>query len=1170
MSLLDNIGGDLDTSQKRPGDEHIQTALLFVQKHEITLRRIEQTTHDAIGVSSNSHNIPVRMALEPFERVLPQDLLILSSYNNDVVKKMVNIIIFLCDEISQLKEIAETRFYRPLSMFGQNAPEVKNKVDFSNINIPGMKEKMMGKFLPFLQELSNFVDRCHAVAMNLVQQISSLMNTQDSLYRLIFNRTHLPSAFYSLSDLLSVLMSLDTIIKNNDILLESWSLYKMMISYIRADPPSFNTSIESIAKFERLLVSIDQSIMIGEIFKGCIEQNFEATFDDAGNSIQINVRNNQAFLTGEFLHCLKLIIENSLAVIGTNSELSERYTIMGCVGLYALYRRLLPTKLPPDAKLHRVIWGIQKTVPVVIISNSVMWTTGEFLMTYAPLDLKKLEPPIPEAYRRFYIAQFDVNLNGRVVALLAQCKAWMILAESRIQAFYRNESNPDQNLELFGNILLKGLSLAMRASYLCKSCLVLHSSMQVPLTKNNLNDIATLLECLKALEYTFVRKDKAIAESSVHIVRMHALAIFTIVQSYRQKLQAFKKLDPTQQIEMGVICALEDLLKSSDSFSTCRQSALLVLIEIVLSSSVSNEKDNNRIRGYLNKLLALANFPKDVLNTCDTSFMYNHLALLPPLVHAIYSLPTEASRLQYIFSAFEDGIKLCQMVTHSDVTPFFVNYRLNLCAGLKMCIIEPLCADIETDLRLHIHTKHLDHMQALNPKTENLKPLRPFLDLAPLRILGLIVDIKNEVTHYLDMNFYNLTTIALHDWRTYSDMRSLAAEKLGLKLMDNFLPMGSLDQGLDVLQIMRNIHVFVSRFTYNMNMQQFMEYRPEKSSKHLNTIKIQSIAASIRQHGLGVLNTTVNFTYQFLSSKFHIFSQFLFDDYIRAHLSREHRWFKKHKNEPNINNMYPYDRAFKFAKDIRKLGVNEAGKSFLDQFRILITEIGNALGYVRMVRSASMYYCSEAVKYLPEFDDIISFEENSGNGEVDGREGAKLTEETIRAGKNLDDVINTLVKNFGEGSDYFKVLVNVFQSVLLTAEHDHLKTFYMIVPALCISWIDASLLAKDSMYKSTRGVNKEMYFTDDGFAVGIAYCLAILKQSRKNESLHWIESVNLKIKADTKELKVKQEIRDKKEAEKEKSKRKGSFFSFGTKSKAKDEDEDLSAAYDEQDEVYID
>lgn len=52
------------------------------------------------------------------------------------------------------------------------------------------------------------------------------------------------------------------------------------------------------------------------------------------------------------------------------------------------------------------------------------------------------------------------------------------------------------------------------------------------------------------------------------------------------------------------------------------------------------------------------------------------------------------------------------------------------------------------------------------------------------------------------------------------------------------------------------------------------------------------------------------------------------------------------------------------------------------------------------------------------------------------------------------------------------------------------------MPALCVSWIDASLLAKDSMYKTTRGVTKEMYFTDDGFPVGIAYCLAILKQVR--------------------------------------------------------------------------
>lgn len=126
-------------------------------------------------------------------------------------------------------------------------------------------------------------------------------------------------------------------------------------------------------------------------------------------------------------------------------------------------------------------------------------------------------------------------------------------------------------------------------------------------------------------------------------------------------------------------------------------------------------------------------------------------------------------------------------------------------------IIAPLSKDIETDLRLHTHTKHLDHMVALNPKTDTLRPLKQFLELSPIRVLSLLVNIKKEVTHYLDTNFYNLTTVALHDWKTYADMKALALEKLDLELIDSFLPIGSLDQGLDILQIMRNIHIFVSR-----------------------------------------------------------------------------------------------------------------------------------------------------------------------------------------------------------------------------------------------------------------------------------------------------------------------------------------------------------------------
>jgi WASH complex subunit 7 len=335
---------------------------------------------------------------------------------------------------------------------------------------------------------------------------------------------------------------------------------------------------------------------------------------------------------------------------------------------------------------------------------------------------------------------------------------------------------------------------------------------------------------------------------------------------------------------------------------------------------------------------------------------------------------------------------MCTQIVHDDNAHYCFHYRDILLRSVKHFLIKPLCREIENDLRLHVHTKHLDHMHSVNPKTENLKPIKPLLQIADVRVLGIVIEIKNEVSHYLNQNFYNLTTVALHDWRTYSDMRQLALDKYDLSLMDNFLPMGSLDQGLDVLQIMRNIHIFVNRFVYNMNLQMFIEYRGDsnKASKHCNTIRIQSIAASIRQHGLGVLNTTVNFTYQFLSSKFQVFSQFLFDDYIKAYLSREHRWFKKHKLE--CNNVYPYERALKFVREIRKLGVNDANKSFLDQFRILVTEIGNALGYVRMVRSASMYYCSEAVKYLPDFDDLLSFADYAGEGKVSTNDDNEVVE----------------------------------------------------------------------------------------------------------------------------------------------------------------------------------
>lgn len=51
-----------------------------------------------------------------------------------------------------------------------------------------------------------------------------------------------------------------------------------------------------------------------------------------------------------------------------------------------------------------------------------------------------------------------------------------------------------------------------------------------------------------------------------------------------------------------------------------------------------------------------------------------------------------------------------------------------------------------------------------------------------------------HVTHYLDKTFYNLTTVALHDWKTYAEMRNLAAQKYGLAMTEAHLPTQTLEQ----------------------------------------------------------------------------------------------------------------------------------------------------------------------------------------------------------------------------------------------------------------------------------------------------------------------------------------------------------------------------------------
>ena len=85
---------------------------------------------------------------------------------------------------------------------------------------------------------------------------------------------------------------------------------------------------------------------------------------------------------------------------------------------------------------------------------------------------------------------------------------------------------------------------------------------------------------------------------------------------------------------------------------------------------------------------------------------------------------------------------------------------------------------------------------------------------------------------------------------------------------------------------------------------------------------------------------------------------------------------------------------------------------------LLFLVTGNAMGYVRMIRSGGLHFVSNSIRFIPD--------NQLGDGlipkfkDLTVREGG-LSEESIQAAAILDEVVASLRDNFAEGAEYFQV-----------------------------------------------------------------------------------------------------------------------------------------------------
>ncbi|XP_077568439.1 WASH complex subunit 4 [Stigmatopora nigra] len=1065
-----------DGSQKIHTEVQLKNYRKFLDEYTAQLSGIEEALDDSIGDVWDFTLDPIALKLLPYEQ---SSLLEMIKTDNKVLNKVITVYAALCSEVKNLKYEAENKFYNGLLYYGEGVSDCSV--------VEGQCQIQMGRFISFLQELSCFVSRCYEVVVNIVHQLAALYTSNKSATKIIDSSgVHFQIVFEQLGELLVVLLTLDEIMENHSTLKDHWQMYKRLLKSVQHNPGKFSIAEDKLKPFEKLLLKLEGQLLDGSILQACVDQRF----DDFADGISIS--KNTAFAE-EFAFNIRTIFANVESKIGEPTEIDQRDKYVGVCALFVLHFHLFRSV---DKRLYKSLLEICKKVPAVTLIANIIWFPDTFLLTKVPAAAKTMDKKSVHAirvHRDGFLLQRAQTLTKDVQSYYVFVTSWMM----KMEAILCKEQKSDKMAEDLNSrcsVFVQGILYAYSISTIIKTSMNMYMSTQRPMTKTSVKALCRLVELLKAVEHTFHRRSVVVADSVSHITQQLQSQALNAICVAKKRVISDKKYSEQRLDVLSSLVLAENVLSGPST----KERRFVASLALCVGTQMKTFKDEELLplQLVLKKLDLISELSERVKLQCECSFLYWHRAVFPIYLDDVYDNAVDAARIHYMFSALRDCVPAMLQSKHMESPDQLLgNYDKEITDIFKRHLLDKLCKEIEKDLRLSVHT-HLK-LDDRNPFKVGMKDLAHFFYLKPVRFFNRFIDIKAYVTHYLDKTFYNLTTVALHDWATYSEMRNLATQRYGLTMTEAHLPSQTLEQGLDVLEIMRNIHVFVSRYLYNLNNQIFIE--KASNNKHLNTINIRHVANSIRTHGTGIMNTTVNFTYQFLRKKFYIFSQFMYDEHIKSRLIKDIRFFRETKDQSDQK--YPFDRAEKFNRGIRKLGITPDGQSYLDQFRQLISQIGNAMGYVRMIRSGGIHCCSSAIRFVPDLEDIVDFEE------LVKEEG--LSEETRRAAGVLDSVLGDLTSNSAEGTEYFKMLVEVFAPEFRRAKNMHLRNFYMMVPPLTVNFVEHSIGCKEKLSKKNKN---GAAFTDDGFAMGVAYILKLLDQYLELDSLHWFQSVRDKYK----------------------------------------------------------
>ena len=955
---------------------------------------------------------------------------------SETINKVLAAFSFLIGEARSVRKYVEREILGPLAMYGERPNEV----------LPDLKEGdkvvMIGQTLGFFKEVFETVNYCNALAANIVAQLYAVYRKKQprgkDLYNTVFKAVRLHPIFASLGEVLGAIAMIDSAILSNPTLAEHWDAYKGMVQRIKDQGgwEVYGLSQRQERQLRKCLFLLDQTVISARNFASCLNQR----------PLLPLIEEKSKEIRKQFVEFFLVAIERVKNFTDSLYESDEYFRYLDLVCLYALFCKLFPSDFDED--LYRYIWALQRKVPLVVISGLTAFYPHTFLETHCPVRPSLARDPkdLP-FYLTTYLTKRDEALPDLADNWYEKFKVWSTHMDSFIMTPYGpGDPNGEKYVEARGRLVLQGVLMGMQVKSFVQMMLALHLDQGVGFQEENIPYLLRCIELLKAIQDLLHQKEAITALSLNAIQRLSLSDISRYFRVFKEKHYRRKN---SQFDFASALQFAQDLLSSP--MSPMRLDIVRVLVSLLGVTVVQSEKGKPTLEEAMWKSWLLVHLEEFEEKAFDCSFIYWCKDVIGPFIQHLYSDPCNIHRFKYLFSAFEDASEAIQLCRHQPSAQLKSQYAGVILGELQEKVLKPLAAKIEEDLRYHTHSVHIAGITKTNPMEKNTD-YSWFLEAEAFSFSGHCIEFRQYVEDYLDEVFYNLSVLNLTDWKMYEEMRTLAWEKYRLSLSQVYLPWKTHDQGLDLLQLSKNLNGFVMEMKYNQLGQFFMQPTYEQIS-HVQTFSNSHVVNSLRTHGLGTIHTVINNTYRLLSLKFEVLTSLMKDDYMVSKLMSYRKWYKQHGEA--IDQLFPYDKAVEYAKSIKQLGRDKNGETFLDKFRKLVTHIGNAVGIIRMVKGAVLNIAWTSCQLLPRTSPHANFQQLTQN----------FSSSTQSAAQILDQVLLTM----SHETDYFTVLVRVlpmqtFQQVVKTTiEQRFLSNFFIAVPALTLSFVETMMLAKNKL-----------------------------------------------------------------------------------------------------------